>query len=222
MIDRTSKRVLGRAIQHAMEARSSILSATLSVDSLEDGRMTFCVRRDEGSRPGDGAPIVGEFLEMADAADIEVFIDIRAGEPRLIRYYRDFGFRLVDGDLEREEAELRAVESERNAWTRRGRDLHDLGVVTMFRDRWATALLSEDEASAVDTGTTACRTPLEETARRRDIVLIALLVRGMTARQAGSRVSPNLHAHEVCMRMSVRRRQGWNVPSFARPTSKAA
>lgn len=221
-MEQQSKQVLSRAISYAMETRSMILGAVLHADEMESGRMTFCVRRKEDSKPGDGALIIGEFLDMADAADIEVVIDVEAGEPRLLRYYRDFGFTLVEGEWEREEAEIRAIEAERTAWVSKGRDLRDMGVVTMGRNRWAGALLPQTELDEVMQGAPLPRSERERSAQHRDAVLIALQKRGMTARQAGCRVSPTLSDHEVCIRTAIRRRHGWNVPSFRQSEKKAA
>lgn len=213
MDEQKGRKILARAIRYAMETRSMMMGAHLHAEETEDGRMTFSVERKADGDPGEGARAIGEFFEMTDAVGIDVFIDVRAGEPRLLRYYRDFGFRLVDGDHDTEEAEVRAIEVERAAWMAKGHDIEDMGVVTLYRNQWAGPLLAQIEIDEIHNGTIP-RSAKEENAQQRDTILIALQKRGMTAQQAGYRVSPTLCAHEVCMRTSIRRKQGWNVLSF--------
>ena len=50
-------------------------------------------------------------------------------------------------------------------------------------------------------------------AEMRDRKILELLHQGLTARQIGERLNPPLTATDVNIRMSQRRRQGWDIPS---------
>lgn len=126
-------------IRAVMEQRAHDMGVELNIDDM-NGRMAFAIARHDNASPGQGALVITELLKMADDADVEVYIDVRAGEPALLRYYHQFGFRLIDGDCDDEENEVLAIAAEREAWTAGGHDLDDLGVTTMFRDRWSGPL----------------------------------------------------------------------------------
>lgn len=49
-------------------------------------------------------------------------------------------------------------------------------------------------------------------AERRDRQIVELLTAGLTAREAGDRLTPPATATYVNIRMNERRRQGWNIP----------
>lgn len=216
------KSILASAMFWAMDTRACILGVSMSIHDRGDGTLTFSVSRDHDSRPGRGAFAIGEFLEMADAAGIEVVIDVRRTDERLFSYYHDFGFRLVDGDVMRERAEIEEIIAENAAWKASGRSVDDLGVITMHREPWAGPLATEEEVLSITGNLAPPRTRQEESARQRDALLALLQTRGVTAGGAGARVSPNLCAHEVAVRMTQRRKEGWNIPLFARHTAKAA
>ena len=216
------KSVLASAMFWAMDTRACILGVSMSIHDRGDGTLTFSVSRNQDSRPGRGAIAIGEFLEMADAAAIEVVIDVRRTDERLFSYYHDFGFRLVDGDVMRERNEIETIVAENAAWRAAGREVCDLGVVTMHREPWAGPLATEEEIQSVTGDLVPPRTTQEESTRRRDALLALLQMRGLTAGGAGARISPNLCAHEVTGRMTQRRKEGWSIPLFTRHTAKAA
>lgn len=220
--DIKKKSILASTIFWAMDTRAYILGVSMSIHDRGDGTLTFSVSRNQDSRPGRGAIAIGEFLEMADAAGIEVVIDVQRTDERLFSYYHDFGFRLVDGDVMRERGEIKAIIAENAAWKTSGRNIRDLGVITMHRERWAGPMATEDEILSITGPLTPPRTGQEEYARRRDALLALLQIRGMTAGGAGSRISPNLCAHEVTGRMTLRRKEGWNIPLFNKHTARAA
>lgn len=216
------KSVLASAIFWAMDTRACVLGVSMSIHDRGDGTLTFGISRHHDSRPGRGALAIGEFLEMADSAGIEVVIDVQRTDERLFSYYHDFGFRLVDGDVMRERGEIDAIIAENTAWKASGGSIRDLGVITMHRERWAGPMATEDEILSVTGHLAPPRTGQEEYARQRDALLALLQMRGMTAGGAGVRISPNLCAHEVTGRMTQRRKEGWNIPLFTRHTAKAA
>jgi len=213
--------ILVRTIAQSMRARLPFIGVTVHVETHSPGVITFAVRRHADARPGNGALAIGELLEAADAMGLEVMIDVRRTDERLFGYYQDFGFRLVDGDPAREAEEMSAILRENREWKEKGRDLRDLGVISMHRDPWASALATQEEMHSIMGTLPAARTIQEERTRKRDALLALLQIRGHTADGAGSRVSPNLCAVEVSNRMSERRRTGWNIPLFTK-TAEAA
>ena len=218
---RKRQSILARTIAQSMQARGFFIGVSMYVEEHSPGVITFSVRRHADAQAGNGAIAIGELLEAADTMGLEVMIDVRRTDEPLLTYYHDFGFRLVDGDPAREAMEVAAIRRENNEWSEKGRDVRDLGVVSMHRDPWAGPLATEEEIRSITGDIPVARTTREENARKRDALLAILQMRGHTAKGAGSRVSPNLCAVEVSNRMNERRKAGWSIPLFTR-TAKAA
>jgi hypothetical protein len=219
---RKKRAILARGIAYAMEMRAVMLGVSMHVEARGDSGLTFVVMRHPETRPGHGAYAIGDLLEMADAAGLEVMIDVRREDERLFSYYHDFGFRLVDGDPDRERDEIVAILKENGEWKASGRDIRSLGVISMHRDPWSGPLATEQEVLSVTGTLSPTRTKQERSARHRDVLLALLQIRGMTAGGAGARMTPVLTAEEVSGRMSQRRKEGWTIPLFTGHTAAAA
>lgn len=219
---RKKRAILARGIAYAMEMRAVMLGVSMHVDTHGDNGLTFIVARNPETRPGHGAHAIGDLLEMADAAGLEVMIDVRREDERLFSYYQDFGFRLVDGDPVRERDETLAILKENAEWKSCGRDIRSLGVISMHRDPWSGPLATDQEVLSVTGTLTPPRTQQESSARRKDALLALLQIRGMSAGGAGARMTPVLTAEEVSGRMSQRRKEGWRIPLFTGHTATAA
>ena len=216
----TEKRrtILADGIILAMTAHAKALGVSLHVEHPEPGRLTFAVRRKADTPKGNAALAIGALLELADAAGIEVVIDVKRESHRLVSYYHDFGFRLVDSGALGEAVELAAMELENERCIARGGRLRDLGVVTMFREPWTGPLVWEEEVRSI-MGTQA--RILDEEGHR-DLMMAVLHLRGHSAHQAGCRVSPGIGKDEAFERMKRRQAEGWNIPLFAQPLRSAA
>lgn len=220
LIEQTKRRqILARAIHHAMELRSDILGASLSVSYDARGNITFRMGVTETDIEDAELHALGELLEMTDAADIPMSQEIEGDFFHLVPFYQDFGFRLSssqDHDDEisaTEEARKRLVDH-----VSAGGLASDL-VFTMHRKAWSSALVSPAEIAEIRGRGNPSRTPFHERAQQRDAILIALQKRGLTTKEAGYRISPNMTTMEVGMRNRDRRKQGWNVPSFRTTSS---
>ena len=124
------------------ERHATSLGALLEIDWQPDhdgGRIAFALHRMHGPR-GSGAQALRHMLGLADAADVPVVLDVMHSAPRLVRYYWDFGFRLVSNDSEAELAEFELLEEELAQTKKRDGPEADLGVTFMWRDRGAGAL----------------------------------------------------------------------------------
>jgi hypothetical protein len=124
-------------IEFAVDNAKS-LGVTLDVDRVDD-RLIFAIDRGEAPR-GSGAAAIAELVRLADGADIEVLLDVKASEVALVGYYWRFGFRIHDGTPKGEAGDLAKLTRQIERHCARGRDREDFGVTTMWRDRWAGPL----------------------------------------------------------------------------------
>ena len=120
-------------------AYAETLGVSLIAEYLdEQGYLTFVVSR-TGGAPGNGAVAIRYLARRARESNLDVSIDVAFSEPRLIRYYWQFGFRLLDGScMGEEEAELEKIEQERALYLERNGSLKDYGVTTMSLSKDAT------------------------------------------------------------------------------------
>lgn len=215
LIEQTKRRqILARAIHYAIDLRSSMLGASLSVSYDAKGNLTFRMGVTETGIEDAELHALGELLEMADAADIPMSQDIEGDFFHLVPFYQDFGFRLsASDDHDDEISATEAARKDLEDHVSNGGAASDL-VFTMRRKAWSSALVSPTEITEIRGRGKSSRTPFHERAQQRDAILIALQKRGLTSREAGYRISPNMTAMEVGMRNHDRRKQGWNVPSF--------
>ena len=147
-VKRTAKALL--VAERAMRFAASI-DVEMFVDwQDEQQRLTFMIRRNDAPK-GAGARAILRLVELADADDIEISLDVLGSIPRLVRYYWRFGFRICAGDHASETAGLAEMVEEQRVETQKARGAEvDFGVVTMWRDRWAGPLQDVDAS-----GTTA-------------------------------------------------------------------
>lgn len=125
-----------RDIAGASMAFAGNIGVDLVVEWQDDQRrLTFMVER-RGGDPGSGARAISHLLELADAAGIEVAIDVLRSIPALIRYYWRFGFRAYsEGAHDDELRELERYQVIRAEFlSRPGATEDDLGVTFMWRD----------------------------------------------------------------------------------------
>jgi len=221
LVERTKRRqILARAIHYAIDLRSTMLGASLSVSYDAKGNITFRMGVTETGIEDTELHALGELLEMADAADIPISQEIEGDFFHLVRFYQDFGFRLsashgYDDEIIATEAARKDLENHIS----NGGVASDL-IFTMHRKAWSSALVSPAEIANIRSGGNPPRTPFHERAQQRDAILIALQKRGLTSKAAGCRISPNMTAMEVGMRNHDRRKQGWDVPSFQKPSER--
>jgi len=208
------RQILARAIHYAIDLRSTMLGASLSVSYDARGNITFRMGVTETGIEDAELHALGELLEMADAADIPISQEIEGDFLHLVPFYQDFGFRLSasqdhDDEISATAAAMKRLEDHVSA----GGLASDLAF-TMNRKAWSSALVAPAEISEIRGRGNPSRTPFHERAQQRDAILIALQKRGLTSKEAGCRISPNMTAMEVGMRNHDRRKQGWRVPSF--------
>ncbi|WP_298841958.1 hypothetical protein [uncultured Salinicola sp.] len=215
LIEQTKRRqILARAIHYAIDLRSDMLGASLSVSYDAKGNITFRMGVTETGIEDAELHVLGELLEMADAAGIPISQEIEGDFFHLVPFYQDFGFRLSLSQEHDDEISATAAARERLEDHVSGGGLASDLVFTMHRQAWSSALVSPAEVAEIRANGNAARTPFHERAQQRDVILIALQKRGLTSKEAGYRISPNMTAMEVGMRNHDRRKQGWNVPSF--------
>lgn len=129
----THDQVIALAVGHAKS-----LGVTLDVDRIDD-RLIFAI--DRGNAPkGSGATAISELIRLADEADIDVLLDVKASEVALVGYYWRFGFRIHDGTPRGETRDLDKLTRQIERHCARECDREDFGVTTMWRDRWAGPL----------------------------------------------------------------------------------
>lgn len=219
LIDVSKRRqILARTIHFAMDLRCTMIGASMSVSYDAKGNIDFRMGVTETGIEEAELHALGELLEMADAANIPINSQIEGDFFYLVPFYQDFGFRLSSsGGYEDEITATReAAESIENHIAKGGlaRDMS----FPMQRKAWSSALISPDEIQAIKGKGRDAQTPFHERAQQRDAILIALQKRGLTAKEAGRRISPNMTDLEVHMRKYDRKKQGWNVPNFQKPT----
>jgi hypothetical protein len=135
-----------KAVADEACAYAASIGVELHVDCDEvRNRVCFMINRNDAPK-GSGAKALRRLVDIADAADVEVSLDVKESEPRLVRYYWRFGFRLSAGDARSETTELSKLKQERERFlaTNPRMEPVDFGVVTMWRDRWAKPLIVDD------------------------------------------------------------------------------
>lgn len=137
---------IAKAVARKAMIHAASIGVSLTVEWEEEAeRLTFHI--DRGSAPkGSGGTAIERLVSLADAADVDVTLDVVGSEPALVRHYWRYGFRLVSNDPAAETAELRLLEAERAAFLT-GPDAEpvDFGVTFMWRDRGAGPLLHQDD-----------------------------------------------------------------------------
>ena len=218
LIDAGKRRqILARAIHFAMDLRCTMLGASMSVSYDTKGNISFRLGVTETGIEEAELCALGEMLEMADAADIPINSEIEGDFFYLVPFYQDFGFRLSSSENYKAEvtATRKAAEAIKSHIAKGGL-AQDLSF-KMKRKAWSSALISPDEIQAIKGEGRPAKTPFQKRAQQRDAILIALQKRGLTAKEAGYRISPNMTDLEVHMRKHDRKKQGWNVPNFQKP-----
>ena len=210
------RQILARAIQFAMDLRCDMLGAALTLSYDTNGNIDFRMGVTETGINEPELHALGEMLEMTDAAGIPINSKLTGNFLYLLPFYQDFGFRIADEHNYKNEINASTKAAERvKAHLDQGHCTEEI-LFTMHRKPWSSALISQTEIDKITNKTSPAKTPLHEHARQRDAILIALQKRGLTANQAGYRISPNMTDVEVCIRNSERRKQGWNVPKFSK------
>jgi len=132
----SGNRQAAEAVASAAMTHAASIGVALVVEWDDDrARLTFHVDRGDAPK-GSGGIAIRRLIDLADAADVDITLDVVNSEPALVRHYWNFGFRLVSDDPVPEIDELRILEAERSAFLAEpGNEPVDLGVTFMWRGR---------------------------------------------------------------------------------------